>query len=162
MMNKYLLYQIDAQLQSLIDEETGEVFDYDAFLALNMERDDKIEQSALNIKNLLSEAEAIRAEEKILAERRKKIENQTDRLKGYLVDYLGDEKFKSGKVTASVRSSTAVEIGDGFVEWARTSNTNLLRFKEPEPDKTAISRLLKLNQDIPHAALVTHRNLQIT
>ena len=70
------LYHIDQELENLIDHETGEVLDFDAFEALQMARDAKIEGVLCWTKNLAAEAKAIREEEKELAERRKKLEHK--------------------------------------------------------------------------------------
>ena len=45
------LYEIDSSLMSLVDEETGEILDKEAFDAVVMERDTKIENVALWVKN---------------------------------------------------------------------------------------------------------------
>lgn len=76
------IYEIDARMAGLIDPETGELLDYEAFASLQMEREAKIENMALWYKDLTAEAKAIREEEKALAERRKSAENKAERLKG--------------------------------------------------------------------------------
>ena len=63
------LYEIDQAIESLIDQDTGEVSDFDVFMDLQMAREAKIENVALLIKNLTAEAEAIKAEKNALAER---------------------------------------------------------------------------------------------
>ena len=52
------LYEIDESIKALIDEETGEIADFEAFEALNLERDAKLENIALYIKDLKADAEA--------------------------------------------------------------------------------------------------------
>ena len=64
------LYHIDQALENLIDHETGEVLDFDAFEELQMARDAKIEGIVCWTKNLAAEAKAIREEEKELADRK--------------------------------------------------------------------------------------------
>lgn len=77
------LYHIDQELENLIDQETGEVLDFDAFEALQMARDAKIEGVLCWTKNLAAEAKAIREEEKELAERRKAMESKREKLLAY-------------------------------------------------------------------------------
>ena len=84
------IYEIDARMAGLIDPETGELLDYEAFASLQMEREAKIENMALWYKDLTAEAKAIREEEKALAERRKSAENKAERLKGYLDEGGGE------------------------------------------------------------------------
>ena len=64
------LYHIDQALEALIDPETGELLDYDAFEQMQMDREHKIENMVCWSKSLDAEAKAIRDEEKELAERR--------------------------------------------------------------------------------------------
>ena len=56
------LYEIDEQILGCIDAETGEIIDADMLNALQIERDAKIENVALWIKDLKAEAEAYKAE----------------------------------------------------------------------------------------------------
>lgn len=77
------LYHIDQELENLIDQETGEVLDFDAFEALQMARDAKIEGVLCWTKNLAAEAKAIREEEKELSERRKAMERKREKLLAY-------------------------------------------------------------------------------
>lgn len=52
------LYEIDQAIQGLVDPETGELMDYEAFAALQMDRDAKIENMALWYKDLMADAMA--------------------------------------------------------------------------------------------------------
>ena len=57
------LYHIDQALEALIDPETGELLDYDAFEQLQMDREHKIENMVCWSKSLDAEAKAIRDED---------------------------------------------------------------------------------------------------
>lgn len=85
------IFDIDIAMYSLIDDETGEIKDYEAFEALQMERNAKIENTALWIKTLVAEGKAIREEEKALAERRRRAESRIESLKNYLACFIGRE-----------------------------------------------------------------------
>ena len=63
------LYEIDAQILSCIDLETGEVVDIEKLEALQIERAQKIENIALWYKNLLSDAEQYKIEKNNFAEK---------------------------------------------------------------------------------------------
>ena len=52
------LYEIDQAILALVDPETGEILDYEAFSELKMKREEKIEGMALWHKNLTAEATA--------------------------------------------------------------------------------------------------------
>ena len=148
------IYEIDNAMFSLIDEETGEIKDYEAFEELQMQKEEKIENTALWYKNLVAESKAIREEEKALAERRKSLENKAENLKNFINRTLDGNKFSTSKVAISYRKSTAVEVDDEFIDYAMKNNNDLLTFKRPEPNKTVIKGMLQGGFDIPHAELV--------
>ena len=155
------IYEIDNAMFSLIDEETGEIKDYEAFEELQMQKEEKIENTALWYKNLVAESKAIREEEKALAERRKSLENKAENLKNFINRTLDGNKFSTSKVAISYRKSTAVEVDDEFIDYAMKNNNDLLTFKRPEPNKTVIKGMLQGGSDIPHAELVERNNMSI-
>lgn len=155
------IYEIDNAMFSLIDEETGEIKDFEAFEALQIERDKKIENAALWHKNLIAESKAIREEEKTLAERRRSLENRAEQLKDYVNRALQGSKFATSKVVISYRKSTAVETDDEFIDYAMKNNSDLLTYKQPEPNKKLIKEMLHGGLDIPHAELVERNNMSI-
>ena len=154
------IYEIDQALLSLIDPDTGEIGDYDIFCELQMEREAKVENMALWIKNLNAEADAIKAEKDNLADREKAARNKADRLKKYLAEILQGEKFSSPKVAISYRKSTAVEIADE-AEFISRGPKEYLIPQPPKIDKKAISEILKAGKEIPGASLVERDNIQI-
>ena len=157
-MNLYEINQeIDRAIQNCIDPETGEILDDTSELdALTLARDEKIENIACYIKNLKADAEAIRTEEKKLAERRKTCENRAEWLKKYLANNLQGEKFKSPRVAVSWRRSQAVVVED---IWKLPKD--YLRYKDPEPDKTAIKDAIKKGFDVEGAELVDNLSMVI-
>lgn len=155
------IYEIDNAMFSLIDEETGEIKDFEAFEELQMQREEKIENTALWYKNLIAESKAIREEEKALAERRKSLEHRAESLKNFVSRALNGNKFSTSKVAISYRKSTAVEVDDKFIDYAMKNNSDLLTYKQPEPNKTAIKEMLQGGFDIPHAELVKKNNMSI-
>lgn len=159
------LYEIDEGIQELlseVDPETGELItDYEALDALLMERETKIENIVLFIKNLSSDVRELKAEEAALAERRKKAEKKAERLREYVSHALGGERFQTPRCCVSFRKSTALELGEGFTEWAKEHADTLLRYKEPEPDKAAIKAALAEGALIPDAKLVQNTTMTI-
>jgi hypothetical protein len=158
------LYEIDSAFDALIDPETGEILDWDAFSALQIARETKLENTALYIKNLDAEAAAIRAEEKALAERRKSAENKSVSLRAHLSQALDGEKFSTPRVAVSFRKSEALQIPDveKFIEWAQSKNhPELLSYGKPTPNKTKITAEIKDGAEIPGVTLETRQNIQI-
>jgi len=148
------LYEIDAAITALIDTETGEIADFEAFEGLQMARDEKIENTALFIKNLTAEAEAIKAEEKKLAERRKAAENKAERLTNLLDQALNGQTFKTARCVCQYRRSQSVLVDDAFIDWARDNADDLLTYTDPKPNKTKIKEAIKAGREIHGAAIV--------
>lgn len=162
-----LLYEINADLDALlsqVDEETGELlFSVDDLEALQMERETALEGIALSVKNKLAEAAAIKAEIDTLTERKTTLEKKAARLKELLAEALAGDKLSTPRVAVSYRTSSAVELADDFFEWAigNPDACAYLRYKNPEPDKKAITDALKAGQEIPGAELVKRQTMQI-
>ena len=159
------LYEIDARLESLVDPETGELLDMEAFSALQMEREAKIENVALWYKNLQSDAAALDAEIKALTERRKSAQSKAERLKGYLEAALDGEKFETARCAVSFRATpAAVHLDDpeAFAAWCQDAGQyDYLRYKPPEVNKTAVKEALKAGVELPGAWLEQGRSCTI-
>lgn len=158
------IYEIDKAISDLltIDEDTGEVIcDIAALESLQMERDRKVENLALAFKNLSAEAAAIKAEEEALAKRRKSVEAKANSAKEYLSYVLSGEPFKTPKVAVTYRKSQVVQTDKEFLDWAKANAPFLLRQKDPEADKKAISAAIKDGVAVPHAELVTNISMTI-
>lgn len=159
------LYEIDQAILDCIDMETGEVVDVDALEALQMAKDKKVENIALWIKDLKAEAAAIADEVKELQHRKKVAENKAESLKQYLSTAIYGQKWHGARYAISWRKSKSVEISDEaqLVAWAMSvdGNDELLRFKDPEINKTAVKAAIEEGQEIPYAALVEKNNIQI-
>lgn len=137
-----------------IDEETGEILNAAELDALELERDTKIENIALWIKNLKAEAEAVKKQKEVFYQREKALTNKADRLKEWLAQTLDGEKWKSDKVVLSWRRSEAVSVDEGF------SDERFITY-EPKVSKTAIKEALKNGEIISGARLVENNSLQI-
>lgn len=150
------LYELNAGILECVDHETGEIINEKMLEALVMERDQKIENVALWIKNLSAEAEALKAEKLAFEKRQKVAENKVESLKRYLTNALQGEKFSTTKVAISFRSSESVNITD-----LSLIPEDYLRYKDPEPDKTTIKKMLKDGYEIKGAELVKNQSVQI-
>ena len=138
------LYEINSAILECIDFDTGEIIDVDKLNELQLERDAKIENVALWIKDLKAEAEAIKTEKLALAERQKVAENKAESLKKWLAYALDGKKFKTAKCSVSFRNTESVEITpDGLNNLMYGGKDELLIYKEPEPNKTAIKKAIK-------------------
>lgn len=149
------LYEIDSAILDCIDMETGEVIDTERLDALQMERDAKIENVALWIKDLKAEADAIKAEKNKLAERQKAAENKAESLKKWIAYALDGQKFSTAKCAVSFRNTESVEVTDeGLQNLMRGGKDELLTYKMPEPNKTAIKQAIKDGLSVSGVQLV--------
>ena len=137
------IYEIDNNIMNCIDMETGEVIDTEKLNDLQMERDAKIENVALWIKELKAEAEAIKNEKQALADRQRVAENKAESLKNWLAYALNGEKFKTAKCSISYRNSESVEVTEEGLEALMRDHEDLLTYKTPEPNKKAIKDAIK-------------------
>lgn len=154
------LYELDARLMSYeykFDEETGEWLNEDELNEIEMDRNDKIENIALWIKNLEAEANSIADEMKALKARKESKERLAKNLRGNIQHSLAGEKFETSKVAISYRRSTQVEVTDiGLLDadYLRTKTT-------VEPDKVAIKEALKNGEEVEGAKLVENVSMQL-
>ena len=158
------LYEIDQEIEALIDPETGELVDENAFETLQMARQDKIENLVLWLKNLTAEAKAVKEEADILLDRQRKLVQQAERLKDYIRVILDGEKFKTPRCSVSYRASESVEIEDSaaLLKWAESNHfDDCIRYKTPEISKTAVKERLKSGQAVPGARICKNRNLVV-
>ena len=158
------LYEIEQSILDCIDTETGEIIDAEKLNELMIEKEVKIENVALWVKNLLSDADAFKSEKDAFAEREKAARSKAENLKQWLSMALDGQKFSTSKVQISFRNSESVEIEDEkkFVDWAwDNERDDLLTYKDPTPNKTAIKQLLKSGKTLNGVSIVKNQNIQI-
>ena len=164
------LYEIATDYKNFIEAvENGEIPEEaitDTLESIQSLLEDKADNIACLIKNMVADAEAIKAEETRLAERRKQKEATAERLKTYLSDMLtkaGQTKLETARNKMSFRKSEVVTVDNEaeFIEWAMNENRDLLTFKAPTISKTAIKKALADGQAIDGVRIESKSNLQI-
>ena len=170
MNSNFDLYEIDAQIRQIlddgfvVDEETGELIgDLSDLDTLVLARETIIEDTALYFKAMKAKVAEFKAEEAELKKRRERIERYSEVLRMRIYDALQGSKFETPRVVVSFRKTQSVEItdADALLSWAQENNPDLLRVKPPEPDKTAIKKLLVADQIVPGAALASKSSMTI-
>ena len=159
------LYEISADfLKALdgleLDEETGEITNFDTVEALNAQFEDKAESVACYVKNLTAFAANLKAEEDALSARRKTAERRIDSMKKYLtscMESVGKDKVETAKARISFRKSVQVQIDDEKALPADYVTTTVT----VKPDKNAIKKAIQAGEDVTGASLVEDRNIQI-
>lgn len=155
------LYEIPMEIDALIDPETGEITDAEKLQELVKRYNNGLEWLALEVKNSLAEADALKKEKDSFAQREKVASNRAKNLKNYLAFLLQGEKFKTEKVAITWRRSEQVQVDDeNFLPWAKEHNA-FLRWKEPEVDKVALKDAMKNGVQVPYAELVENQSIQI-
>lgn len=152
------LYELQINIDSLVDQETGEIIDIDALNALELERDTKISNIACWIKDLKAEGEALKAEEQNLNHRRKVCENKMESLKNYLATFLNGEKFKDSRCSISYRRSERVDFADNF---NFDTLPDYMKKVTIEPKKTEIKEFLKGGGEIEGVRIEENTSMTI-
>ena len=154
------LFEIDkaiADFEFEIDEDTGEILNPNALEELEMAREQKIENVGLYIKNLEAEATAVENQEKIFADRKKRIRKKIEGLKGFLGYALDGKPFKTDRVVMSFRRSESVHITDEYLIPDEYKLFTVVK----KPDKKVLKDALKKGKDIMGCELVEKNNVQI-
>lgn len=164
------LYEIANDYEALIEAiESGEIPEEaiaDTLEGIEALLEDKADNIACLIKNLKADVQAMRAEELNLADRRKSKESQIERLTTYLSETLqrvGVSKMETVRNKISFRKSESVLVSDegAFIAWAMENRDDLLTYKDPAINKTAIKKALSSGEEIEGAVIENKLNIQI-
>ena len=135
----------------------------DTLESIEGEFEDKADNIACLIKTFNAEAEAIKAEEKNLRERRERKEKQSDSLKSYLsitMQQLNKSKVETARNVLSFRKSTSLHIPDH--ERFMDLHPNLVNIKvEKTISKKEATEMIKAGCLVEGAELIEKQNLQI-
>jgi hypothetical protein len=157
------LYEINAAIMGCVDDETGEIIDFEQLDELQMEREEKLESIALYIKGLEAEAEAIGREREALSKRKAVKENKAKRLREYLAYNLDGQPFETARVALSFRKSTSLKVTDErvLIEWLEQNHDDCLSYKAPTISKSSVATLIKDGEAVSGAELETRNNLNV-
>lgn len=157
------LYEIAQEMATLIDPETGEIRDFEAWEELSLSREEKRDSTASWIKSLEAEANAVDEEARKLTERRNTIRRKAERLREYLAADLDGQAWKNEHHDIRYRRSAAVEITDEdrLVAWLQDHDEDALTYQMPKISKTAVKEHLKAGEELPGAELVERLSMQL-
>jgi hypothetical protein len=182
------LYDLDFQFQQamemleegmLCDPDTGECMSEEEFNIyldnIQMALSDKIENTMVFYKNILSDVEQFKIEQKKLMERRKVKENLAERLKNRIDNYITHQytdengvvdtqslnkyKFETPKVKLSYRKSSTVDITD--LSQIPQEYIKERKLTEDDVNKSDIKKLLTSGKEVSGATLVENLNMQV-
>lgn len=161
------IFEIKKEIEDLLEScvnDDGEIDDESiAKLAeLQDAKDEKLENTACYIVNMKAEAAAIREQEKILAERRGRIEKKIEHWSAFLQEQLGGEKLANEtRVCVSYRKTKVVDFDDGFIDWCMDNmKTEFLSFKDPTVDRVALKNYLK-DHELDNARIVESVSMSV-
>jgi hypothetical protein len=182
------LYEIDAQFKEImellenqmyVDTETGECISEEEFNQqldnVQMALSDKIENTMVFYKNILSDVEQFKIEQKKLMERRKVKENLAERLKNRIDNYITHQytdengvvdtqslnkyKFETPRVKLSYRKSSTVDIKD--LSQIPQEYIKDRKLTEDDVKKSDIKKLLTSGKEVTGAELKENLNMQV-
>lgn len=152
------LYEINHEIEKCVDMETGEIVDVEKLRNLLLEKEVKVENIALWIKNLRSDIAQLKEEEKRLREKRTARENKVNSLISYLNETLEGEKFKTPMVSIYYTHTEAVDISDSVSLEKLAPKYQRITY---EANKTAIKKDLKAGIKIKGISLKQNTSLVV-
>lgn len=148
------------QIQQMIEDgiDLGDTLE-----SVELEIADKLEGYAMVIKNIESDVIGIKAEEKRLAERRKRMESEIQRMKDAMSSTLdlveedkkGAKRVKTEKFTFSFRKSKQLIVDD-----VEALPTSLVEIKYT-PNKTEIKKAIEGGMQLENVRFVENKSLSI-
>lgn len=153
-MQDLSLYQLtnnyEAVLNMLYDEEVDEQMILDTLEAIDGEIEDKADNYAVIIKELLGDAEICKQEKLRLEARQKSFENRAKLLKDKLQEVMietGKTKFKTAKFSFGIQKN-----GGLAPLWVDEDYSNIpQKYLKVEPDNTKIRQALDTGENIMFA-----------
>lgn len=157
------LYEIPTKIRAALDgidcdPETGEILQADALHAVEAEASDKIEATALYLRELDAEAKAAKEEADRMIARVKSMQKRSDYLKSMLLDALhATGKVKTGRVTVSIRTTQAVQINqEQAIPEAFTTKKITI-----SPNKVLIKETISAGGCVPGCELIERESVSI-
>lgn len=142
----------------VVDEETGEILQADALHAVEVEAAEKIEATALYLRELDAEAKAAKDEADRMLARVKSMQKRSDYLKSMLLEALrATGKVKTARVTVSIRTTKAVEINqEQAIPEAFTTKKITI-----SPNKVLIKETISAGGCVPGCELIERESVSI-
>jgi hypothetical protein len=153
------LYDINAEIENLIDYETGEITDSEAFDKLVMDKQEKLSNIALLYLNAKSDKDKFKEQKERFQKKEKSAENLMNWCKATLTLELAGSKMrdKERRFNIYYSPSSSVQYTDEKAippKWITTKTETVI-------DKAGIKKELEAGNDVAGAVLVTKQNIQI-
>lgn len=158
-MKLYEITQDYAQLLDMADSMDETLFS-DTLSAIEEVLEDKVENIGKMIRCLEADAEAIKAEEKRLADKRKSIENKISSIKSYVqheLEVAGLNKVKRPTITISIQANPPSVL----VKDESLIPSHYMIPVAPKLDKKAVLSFLKEGGEVPGCEITQSRSVRI-
>lgn len=160
------LYEINADIDALIDKETGEILDMDAFDALKLDRREKLENIALLAKNKAADVKALKEEEASLKRKRRGAEHTLTWCKATLERELAGKGMEDERKRFKIyyQPSESVRIHDFDLiphEFVKDLKDLPESVRDSLVSKSAIMDAIKSGKTIPGASLEEKKSIVI-
>ena len=155
------LWEINKELESCIDMETGEIVNEDKLHSLQMDRKEKLRNIALLALNKEANAKALKEQEEKFRARRKAAEKTVAWCKATLERELAGQEMTEPEFTISYRKSQRVVINDIDFLPAEFFKPISESVRETLVNKSLVSDAIKAGKSVPGAELETRNNICI-
>lgn len=154
------LYEIAEAYESIIDDETGEILDEEAFEAIQEAEDQKLECITALYQNKKALRDAIKAQKMELAKRQQALEKAMESIERLVDNHMRGRKWEGVHGKISYRKSTTTECTDedAFLAW---DDRWLYGTSEFKANKDDIGKAIKDGIEIPGWTRVDHNKMSI-
>lgn len=154
------IHNVQTMLEEWAAENEGDITDFplnDNLASITMDRETKLLSIACVIKDYEADADAMAAEIKKMADRKKSAQSKADSMRAWLERNIdAGEKFSDTRAAISWRASKSVEV-TGEPEQLPEQYQRVT----VAADKAAIKDALGKGELIPGCSLVSRQNMQI-
>ena len=150
------LYEINQEILSCIDLETGEIIAPEKLETLQMDKHEKLRNIAFVALNAAADAKAYEEQEKKFAARKKAAKATVEWAKATLKRELGGKKMKEAEFTISYRKSEVVEVAD-----EAAVPDEFLVPQPPKVDKIGLKEAIKGGAVIDGVTIAEKKNILI-
>lgn len=146
------LWEINKEISSLIDYDTGEILDMEKFDSLKMERHEKLRNIAFLALNAESDIAALKAQKEKFDARIKAAERTARWAKETLERELDGNTMKEDEFVIAY-NPPSVEIEDIALLPRKFFKVPQVKPPEPKPAKDEIKAAIKAGEDVPGVRL---------
>lgn len=150
------LYEINDEILSCLDLETGEILDPEKLESLQIDRKEKLRNIGFVALNAKADIQAYKEQENRFKAKRVAAEKTLAWAKETLQRELAGQKMKEAEFSIYYSPSESVEVDEDAVIPAK-----FLKLQEPVVDKAGLKTALKNGTEIKGVRLVQKQNLQI-